>query len=68
MMYFIKKIHFRGYFISLYDVKSSFHDFTLIVAAILDFSTAILINVNLLSDIAQFLVANDHYFMLYVPR
>ena len=42
MMYFIQQYHFRCYFISLYDVKSSFNDFTLIVAAILDFSAAIL--------------------------
>ena len=34
--------HFSCYFISLYDVKPSFHDFTFIVAAILDFSAAIL--------------------------
>ena len=42
MMNFIQLIHFRCYFISLHDIKSSFHDFTFIVAAILDFSAAIL--------------------------
>ena len=42
MMYFIQKYHFRCYFIALYDIKSSFHDLTFILAAILDFSAAIL--------------------------
>ena len=44
MMYFIQQYHFRCYFIYLYDVKSSFHDFTFIVVAILDFSVDILEN------------------------
>ena len=51
-MYFIQEYHFRWYFISLYDVKSSFHDFTFIVAAILDFRAAIL-------KIYQFWLANE---------
>ena len=42
MMYFIQQYHFRCYLCSLYDVKSSFYDFTFIVAAILDFSATIL--------------------------
>ena len=50
--YFIQQYHFRCYFISLYDVKSSFQDFTFIVAAILDFSAAIL-------KIDQFWLANE---------
>ena len=52
MMYFIQQYHFRCYFISLYDVKSSFQDFTFIVAAILDLSAAIL-------KIDQFWLANE---------
>ena len=42
MMYFIQQYHFRCFFISLYDVKSSFHGFTFIGAAILECSAAIL--------------------------
>ena len=52
MMYFIQQYHFRCYFISLYDAKSSFYDFMFIVAAILDFSAAIL-------KIDQFWLANE---------
>ena len=52
MMYFIQQYYFKCYFISLFDVKSSFHDFTFIVAAILDFSDAIL-------KIDQFWLANE---------
>ena len=52
MMYFTQQYHFRCYFISLYDEKSSFHDFMFIAAAILDFSAAIL-------KIDQFWLANE---------
>ena len=52
MMYFTQQYPFRCYFIYLYDVKSSFHGFTFIVAAILDFSAAIL-------KIDQFWLANE---------
>ena len=54
-MYFTQQYHLRCYFISLYDVKSSFHDFTFIVVAILDFSAAIL-------KIYQFWLANGKNF------
>ena len=52
MIYCIQQYHFRCYFISLYDVKSSFHDLMFIVAAILDFGAAIL-------KIDQFWLANE---------
>ena len=55
MMYFNQQYHFKCYFISLYDVKSSLHDFTFIIAAILDFSAAIL-------KIDQFWLANEKKF------
>ena len=55
MMYFIQQYHFRCYFISLYDVKAWFNGFTLIVAAILDFSAAIL-------KFDQFWLANEKNF------
>ena len=52
MMYFIQQYHFRCYFIALYDVKSSVHDFTFILAAILDLSVTVL-------KIDQFWLANE---------
>ena len=52
MMNFIQQYHFRCYFISLYDIKSSFHVLTLIVAAFLDIRAAIL-------KIDQFGLANE---------
>ena len=51
MIFFTQWYHFRGYFISLYDVKSPFQDLSFIVAAILNFSAAIL-------KIDQFWLAN----------
>ena len=60
-MYFIQQYHFKCYLISLYDVKSSsFQDFTFIVAAILDFSAAIL-------KIDQFWLANEKNFQQLMP-
>ena len=41
-MYLIQQYYFSCYYISLYDEKSSFHEFTFNLVAILAFSAAIL--------------------------
>ena len=61
MMYFIQQYHFRCYFISLYDVKSSFHGFTFIVATILDFSAA---NFDWLTRKIPITHANEHFYQV----